>query len=164
MNLDNGSGAEPSGPGPQHTGTKKEEPMSSKKNRKHHGSTAKAKVEQALEQPATEPASSETPIGLDKGKPARPKKPKAPTISEYMVELLRAKEVGTNDQLIAAVKARFPLSKVNEAHIAWYKGAFQDGRLHGQGGKGETFNQPFTSEYKRAQAEKRARKQEQVAS
>ncbi len=85
----------------------------------------------------------------------KPKKVKTPrvTISAFMVEVLRMKTVPPNDEIIRMVKAKFPESRFSETHAAWYKTAFQAGRLHGQEGKGETFNQPVVSEAGRIRRE-----------
>jgi hypothetical protein len=68
------------------------------------------------------------------------------TISATMVQILRRKTVPTNQKILEEVKEKFPESAFNAGHVSWYKGAFTKGKLPGQEGNGETFNQPKVRE------------------
>jgi hypothetical protein len=62
-----------------------------------------------------------------------------------MVAILRRSVVPRTEEIISEVLDEFPGSKINYHHVAWYKNAFRKGRLTGQRGVGENFNQPVVS-------------------
>jgi hypothetical protein len=91
--------------------------------------------------------------------PKAAKEPKAPrkTISAFMVALLRQAEVPTNEAIVELVKKEFPDSAFNSAHVSWYKGAFNAGKLPGQTKK-ESFNQPLVRERRAVEEDKGGRR------
>jgi hypothetical protein len=49
------------------------------------------------------------------------------TIKQVVIEAITANKVITNDELIAAVKARFPKSAFKDMHAAWYRSQARKG-------------------------------------
>lgn len=53
------------------------------------------------------------------------------TIKQVVAEAIMANKTITNDELIAAVKARFPKSAFKDSHAAWYRSQARKGLLAG---------------------------------
>ncbi len=53
------------------------------------------------------------------------------TIKQVVIDAITAKNVITNEELIATVKTQFPKSAFKDAHAAWYRSQARKGLLTG---------------------------------